>query len=313
MTTNCGKIGQEQLPGLDVLKFCMALLVVSIHTHLFKEYEWLSFAFCPGFAVPVFFVVSSYLYFRKPVVNLQTLSHYVRRLAVFYVFWFVLLLPCTIAIQKWRAHFDWVSFSKCLFLGSTFRGSYFIMALMIGVPVVQLLRKCLHPLAALFATFAAHAIFQYHWGMDVLWGSHSFLPFLLWIQVGSLLASVSRWRGETTWARLIALPVLYAGMRVPALLPFARAAFTVALFSVFLDCPITFRPAYVTLRKMSILIFVTHFVFADAVHLLAASRLPALGNSLIQFPVVLGCAALLSWCILKLQTKRFFGWLKYGM
>lgn len=302
-----------QLPGLDVLKFFMALLVVSIHTRLFAEFEWLDFVFCPGFAVPVFFVISSYLYFRKPVVDLHTMSHFVRRLAIFYLFWFVFLLPFTVFVRKWHVHFDCRMFAKSLFLGSTFWESYFIMALMIGVPLVQLMRKCLHPLALLFVTLAAHAIFQYHLGMDPGWGNHSFLPFLFWIQIGALFASSPQWSGKLSWTRVAVLPLLYCGMFFHSLLPFFRPAFSVALFSVFLDCPIQPRPIYVTLRKMSILIFVTHPIFSNALRMLAASKIQILDNSLFQFPIVVGCSVCLAWLILKLQTKPGFHWLKYGL
>lgn len=303
-----------QLPGLDVLKFCMACVVVSIHTHLFREIGWLHSALAPlkSSAVPVFFVVSSYLFFRKSG-DWTALPHYIKRLSLFYLFWFLLLLPMTVVIQGWHAHFGFLDFCKCLFLGSTFRGSYFIMALMLGVPVVLSMRKWIHPLASLFVSFASYVVFHCQWWVEMPWGRHSFLAFLLWIDIGALLASSPFPPVKLLSPRLLGLPLLYGGMLVPFLAPLLRPAFVVMLFAVSLDFRIRPRPILLTLRKMGILIFVTHFFFADAAHLLAAGRFPALDNSVLQYVVVLGCAALLSWAILKLQAKPCFGWLKYGM
>lgn len=304
----------SQLPGLDVLKFCMACVVVSIHTHLFREIGWLHFALAPlkSSAVPVFFVVSSYLFFRKSG-DWKTLPHYLGRLSAFYAFWFLFLLPVTVVIQRWHLQFDVADFFKCLFLGSTFRGSYFIMALMLGVPVVMLMHKWIHPLASLFVSFASYVVFHCQWWLEMPWGRHSFLAFLLWIDIGALLASSPLPPAKFLSPRLLGLPLLYGGMLASFWAPLLRPAFVVMVFAVFLDFGLRPRPSFLTLRKMGILIFVTHFIFADAAHLLAANGFPALDNSVLQYAVVLGCAALVSWAILKLQAKPFFGWLKYGM
>lgn len=307
----------KQLPGLDVLKFCMALLVVSIHAKLFKEIGWL-FDFVHPLkhtAVPVFFVVSSYLFFSRGQIGAKELGHYVKRLGLFYVFWFVLLLPVTAGIRKWYSHFVFLDFLQHLFLGSTFRGSWFIMALLIGVPIIHFARRILHPFILLFVTLAIHLPFQYpEWWPNAVWGHFSFIPSLLWIDIGALLASKSM---ETTPAIrgywMLLLPLLYGGMLFPNWEPLLKPAFAIALFLCFLDCPIQARPVYVTLRKMSVLIFVVHFAFNNAVSNLALRGFPILDNSFLHYFVILGCAALVAWTILNLQTKRYFGWLKYCM
>lgn len=307
----------KQLPGLDVLKFGMALLVVAIHAQLFKEIGWLYDFVHPlkYSAVPVFFIVSSYLFFSRGQIGSKELGHYLKRLRLFYLFWFVLLLPVTVGIRKWYSHFDVSEFLKDLFLGSTFRGSWFVMALLIGVPLIHYARRILHPFVLLFVTFAIHLPFQYpEWWPNAAWGHFSFIPSLLWIDIGALLASQSP---ETTPRKtkhwLLLLPLLYGGMLFPGWEPLLKPAFAVGLFLCFLDAPIQPRPVYLTLRKMSILIFIMHFVFNNAVLHLALRVSPVWDNSFLHYFVILGCAALISWTILKLQTKRFFGWLKYGM
>ncbi|MBQ7252769.1 MAG: hypothetical protein IJS32_09250 [Kiritimatiellae bacterium] len=307
----------EQLPGLDILKFAMAMLIVAIHAELFKEIGWLYDFVSPlkFSAVPGFFVVSSFLFFRRRETNAKALGHYVKRLALFYAFWFVMLLPVTIGLRKWHAHFDCLVFLEKLFLASTFRGSWFIMALMIGVPVVWLARKMVHPLVLLFVAFAIHLPFQYpDWWPDIVRYRFSFLPPLLWIAIGALLASPSICTAPSKGLPpAVLLPVLYGGMLFRNLEPLVKPAFVVALFLVFLNCNIKPRPVFLTLRKMGILVFVTHFAFSSFVNHLALRRSPVWDNSFLHFSVVLGCAALVSRAILALRTKRFFGWLEYGL
>ena len=156
------------LYGLDILKFTMAIIVVSVHSLLFVEYEPIFNFINPlkMVAVPVFFIISSFLFFRKidnenEEKNLFALKHYIRRLSLFYLFWFIIMLPMTFVVRKWYPHFDMNKFFRSLFLSSTFRGSYFIMSLIIGVPIIFVLRKYLHPISILLITFSTYLIFQY--------------------------------------------------------------------------------------------------------------------------------------------------------
>lgn len=309
--------GLGQMPVLDVLKFCMAMLVVSIHAQLFKEIGWLCAFVHPlqHSAVPLFFIVSSYLFFAREPAGAKPLGRYLKRLGLFYVFWFILLLPVTVGIRKWHVHFDVAEFVRDLFLGSTFRGSWFIMSLLIGVPVIHVARRFLHPFVLLFATLAIHLPFQYpEWWPGADWGRFSFLPYLLWVDIGALLASKSVCPPPAKGLLpVLALPVLYGGMLFANMEPLLKPAFVVALFLACRGCEIKPRPLHLLLRKMSILVYVTHFAFSSAVNHLALRYSPVWDNSFLHFFVVLGCASLVSWAILKLQTKRGFGWLKYGL
>ena len=60
-------IAKKQYNAVDLLKFIMALLVVMIHVQPNKHSEPLSdiFKVITSIAVPVFFIVSSMLIFRK--------------------------------------------------------------------------------------------------------------------------------------------------------------------------------------------------------------------------------------------------------
>ncbi len=130
-----------QNDALDVLKFILALLVVALHSELFPGiiYPWVRIA------VPSFFVISSFLFFSRNK-ETQDLAGYSWRILRLYVAYFVVLLPVTIYVHRG----DWfgdgffngsVSFLRSLICGSTFLASWFFVALLISVLVVDSLRR----------------------------------------------------------------------------------------------------------------------------------------------------------------------------
>jgi hypothetical protein len=228
------------------------------------------------------------------------------------------MLPVTVAVRKWHVHFDAGLFFRTLLLGSTFRGSYFVMSLLLGVPIVCLARKVLSPLAMLFVGLALYVPFQPPLqGMmprlaDV--AGYSFVPGLLWIAVGAEGAlAPPRRRGKADW---LVLALLYAAMCWPLLgfaKPILRAAFVATLVPLFSDLRPRNAALCLWLRKLSILVFVTHFPFNTALQFLGKSRFPALAGGWLHFALVLSAALLVSFAILRLKDKPFFGWLKCGL
>lgn len=129
------------------MKFVMAFIVVAIHTCLFEECATFYTALHPLYdlAVPEFFIISAFLLFDK-IKDMDTkdadiaVMRFVRRLAVFYLFWFIVMLPMTVV----RQHYSINSISQFfmdLFLGDTFRGSYFIMCLILGTPILYIVYR----------------------------------------------------------------------------------------------------------------------------------------------------------------------------
>ena len=126
---------------LDLVKLILAFMVVAIHTGLLDPalYPWLRLA------VPLFFIISSYLFFirinrcqdgRAKLVALKT---FVLRNLMLYAFWFVVQFPINIFIRGWFDFGFWngiLSIVKSFFLGSTFVASWFIMALIIGTVII---------------------------------------------------------------------------------------------------------------------------------------------------------------------------------
>lgn len=313
----------EQKHGLDILKFLMAILVVSIHARLFEETDWLFQYVNPlkMVSVPCFFVISSYLFFKRVENNQETeiasLIHYLKRMLLFYLFWFIVMLPMTIVVRKWYLHFDVIKFLRSFFLSSTFRGSYFIMALIIGVPIIFYLRKVIHPIAIMFITFTIHLLFQHPIITPIIGGGKflhfSFLPNLIWISIGFILTSFKNINQYKSLALFVFMGILYLFMLHPIIEPFLRPAFVVTLFILFYNLPIKENHLFLVLRKISILVFVTHFFFNSGYFYLAEGKYPIMNNSILHFVTILSLSLLTSLVFLKLMNNTKFRWLKNGL
>lgn len=140
MDTNV-TVNKQNYDLLDLVKFILSFVIVAIHSQLLDPYlyPWVRLA------VPLFFIISSYLFFTKInacVSNrqaLMALKDFVLRNLKLYAFWFVVLFPVNIFIRGWfdEGFFDGiVKIIQGFIFGSTFVASWFIMALIIGVAIV---------------------------------------------------------------------------------------------------------------------------------------------------------------------------------
>lgn len=130
----------------DILKFVLAILIVCIHST--KAGMILRPVF--RLAVPLFFMISSYLFFLKQSTlnskqdKYKGLKKYAKRILLLYLFWFLLLLPFTIYYREWYINFDHeklITIARSFFFGSTFIASWFLMASLIGVTIVWVLSQ----------------------------------------------------------------------------------------------------------------------------------------------------------------------------
>jgi len=125
----------------DLTRFILSIMIIAIHTQLFPKllYPWLRIA------VPIFFIISSYLLCNKlnyslPKEKTKIIKKYIKHLLRLYFIWFIILLPVTIIIRQ-----SWFNngftqgilntISNTLF-SSTFKGSWYITATIIATPIV---------------------------------------------------------------------------------------------------------------------------------------------------------------------------------
>ncbi len=126
---------------LDLSKFILSIMIVAIHTSLLPEllYPWLRLA------VPLFFIISSFLLFKKINNSSKEESNNIIKKFVFrqiklYLFWFIVLLPFTVYLRR-----DWfymgirngirLVVQNTLF-SSTFIASWFIVATITATVII---------------------------------------------------------------------------------------------------------------------------------------------------------------------------------
>lgn len=125
--------------SLDILKVVMACLVVSIHINVFNLCIGTYINLINNIAVPVFFIVSSYLFFQS---NKPLLS-YIKRISILYGIWFTILIPITYHNKHsyYLSNSGLYYFIKDLFFNGTFPNSWYLSASIIGITIVYFLKK----------------------------------------------------------------------------------------------------------------------------------------------------------------------------
>ena len=139
----------SSLDSIDVAKFAMSIVIVAIHSGLGGDWHDSLIYPLARIAVPVFFVISGYLFFRKyNVCNEQQkksrLKKFVVRNMQLYAFWFIVLLVPTIVLRKYFADgvlFGLLKIVRGFLFGSTFVASWYITATVIAVCAIVFLAK----------------------------------------------------------------------------------------------------------------------------------------------------------------------------
>lgn len=142
----------ENIFGLDILKFSLAIVVISLHAGVGTGASvpwggWIDNL--QHLAVPCFFLISSLLFFRKVFFNTDERSQwsalwrYEKRLAILYLSWQVVLMPVTLKTHSYISSGLWgaVLYLKDMLFSYTFPASWFFGALIVAMPIVFLMRN----------------------------------------------------------------------------------------------------------------------------------------------------------------------------
>jgi len=130
--------------NIDILKYLISMMVIMIHVGYSYELPILRSA------VPVFFIISSYLFFSKiqdlnnDIERKHYYYHFFKRALRLYLFWFIALLPFTIVVRGWY-DMTFLNVLKEIAVGilfkSTFPASWYISAYVIGISISFYLKK----------------------------------------------------------------------------------------------------------------------------------------------------------------------------
>lgn len=159
---------REYHPGLDILKFIMALFIIGSHTSLLCEFEVVHTFLLHVFdiAVPTFFTISAFLFYNKidglsEVDSIKVFNHTLKRLIVFYVIWWILMLPMSLSTFFSIANIKEIIFA--VVLQSTFGGYWFIKALIINTVLLFICRNGIRFYVFSFLSISIYLFLAYNY------------------------------------------------------------------------------------------------------------------------------------------------------
>lgn len=331
------EIKRKVIPGLDILKFIMALLIVAIHSEAVNDFPIVYEVMNPVImsAVPMFFVISAFLLFRK--IRQSQLSgqqergillHFTWRLFLLYSFWMVVQFPLVIHTR----HYLSMSFLEFIYnflldiaFRSTFHGAWFFSALVVGTWLIYFASKILKdktiwilPLFVALCIYHADDLpvqYQTFWFLyqeNVINPQNSFLVSLFWISAGFILANpdiiekIENLRNSYVMGGLFCIAWLLSIMLLDS-----RVIMVLPLFVLFYNWNLESKPVYKMMRQSSILIFTLHFIFIG-IFRMVCPNVELLQHGLFLYVILVLLCLLSSLVILKLKDCKIFSWLKYS-
>ena len=327
-------IMKKEYNGLDLLKFVMALMVVMIHVKPNGHSKFLTEVFTPflSIAVPMFFMISSVLLFSK--LNgggYAAVLKYIKRIGILYLAWLI--------IDGWfifarKPYFDLhfgqgiLEFVKDLILGTTFPGSWYLSASVMGVIIVYSVSRVINKyvvfmitlLISIYVNYAnllPEALqIPYNWFATNLREEVrlSFPSQMVWISLGQIL-SFGLVKIENN--KRIMLP-LSAGLFVVSFAAFYfsplflfKIALVLALFTFCLLVHLPQSEVYKRLRNYSILMFFFHFSIAGKMGLFCSYIGDTLATNWLYYILVVIASIVFSETVLHLEKNKFLKFLRY--
>lgn len=325
-------IEKKTIYGFDLLKIIMAILIVAAHTHLFEEYNVLATirGNIASIAVPTFMAISAYFFFKKifrvpkeedtrPVL-IKTL----KRLALLFFCWYILMLPMT--------YFKFFSVATiketifAIFFSCTFNGYWFIKALIINTCIFYICRDGKAFIICAFVSLLIYLFFSYNYVYHFIdfpyHPYYSFYYHLAYYSVGVLFARygecILRNHVNSLLIVVIWMLLLASCFFFDFTDPIYRLLSIPLLFIFFYQLDLKPKPYYKTMRDMSIILYMVQFVliwlYNGACDLWLqpdSMNYAVLQYSITRFLVVTMVSILIAWLILRYEKYPKCGFLYY--
>ena len=281
--------------------------------------------------MPTFFVISSFLFFRKAryaECSSGLVLHFVKRLAILYGFWCLAWSPI-IYIQKEYFHpvtpFAPLLILRDFFFGSMFDASWFLGALLVGVSLVWYLSRWLRRDAlVMIVPLLFYLYLQYVRQLPEAWHGFydwynafelpqlSFMAGLIWIAVGYVMANrrVQAWMEgiQNGWAWMMVLLCFIWKTYCPVIPVLPTVCCIVSIFvAAYTWCLPEHPQLYRRFRTYSILFYVIHDCFKKI-----PKQLFGWENGPVLFIVTLAFCFLTSEFVIRMKDVKGFGWLRYA-
>ena len=195
----------KNLDTIDLMKLILACLMVPTHMQAFQDHAPVMI-FLSRFTIPLFFITSSYFFFRgvgrRPddlIWRETRLRKFELRVFRLYLAWELIQLPIT--IRNWNGPLldepgGIRYFMLRLFLGNTFFASWYLKALMIGLMIVAVLSSKLTNRGLFAIGFVSYMVCCLNSGYEELGllqihsisAPNTFLAALIWLVIGKIIA-----------------------------------------------------------------------------------------------------------------------------
>lgn len=268
--------------GIDLLKFIMSIIIVGVHSCVFEtlanDYWEVFIKNISNVCVPTFFVISSFFFFRK-MRSLKNTKEKNKQLVMFekrtlflYLFWIVVQLPYIIYLRKYSFPYLGLSMIKDIFLGETFIASWFLGAMIVGMPIVYIINRNRLGIIALIISLIYVYLHTYNmlpesWQQPYLWyrahvGSLilSFWGGMFWMMLGYYCSSDKFVRVIVKIPQFVTLFLLVSILLLTPICPieYISIPLTVLVFAIFYSMPLKDSVVYKQLRAYSIIIYCIH-------------------------------------------------------
>ncbi len=232
---------------LDITKFILSIMIVFLHLGPTNYFRWTIAMPLLRLAVPVFFLISAYLFFtgiNRCQDGKQRRKRYLsfaKRTLILYFFWALIFFQPMLEYREWfKEGFSSgiYNLARDTFMGSTFISSWFIMALFIAVTVVLFLRSFMRGYQVLilsfipfvFATLAANYFYvpALHPYLELAtnyipWPYNNCCIAFFWVSLGALFADKGAEYFIALKTKKTALAVVLVGCIVSIVLLYMEA------------------------------------------------------------------------------------------
>lgn len=307
----------NQSKAFDIIKISAAIIIVARHCHFVNEWPLFDLIVgnFSGICIPLFFMISSYLFIIKFNTNAdvgckrRVLRKSLIRLAIFFGVWYILMIPWT--WERWFSIATYKETITAILFHCTCSGLWFIKALIFNMILIFF---CNIPKR--FKTFLWFIAICYYIFTSYNYIFHFInIPFSPYFHfayhiIPCLIGLEAAEKGDfnlfknTTGSRIVTLLLLYGLSLVSALfLPIFKIIGAWLICSLMVQIRMPKALPYKSIRKASILFFMLQFgvifSFAKVEH-----YNPLFTNSIVRTVIVLSIVAVASIIIIRLSSSR---------
>ncbi len=295
---------------IDIFRLFFAYCVVAMHVSFFEN-ESLSKSIISTtifeIAVPFFFIVSSFLFFKKCGEKEYAFSYFLKhekRLILLYAFWSLCYLPASL-ISSFNGSFDNVSiktlaaellhYLKLFIFDSTYIHLWYLNTLIVCLAILFYLRKHISSKAILIISAIICIVLSFvseHRESTIGILYYRFIPYILrnTLRKGLFTCSIGLFISDTLKSKkpyvFLALIALISGIEIFFIIfkgtatEYINCFVSYALSSIKAGCLVMVclgislkdSPAYKIIRALSSLIYFSHMLFGSIVSAAANSK-----------------------------------------